>query len=129
MATGRPAPAGGRLGTAPIDRRRFLRGAGTVGVGAALAGSLPRLASAAAREQRGKTVVVYRLSTRGMDACQACKAHGAHLYFRTHRVHRAHKGCNCRKLKQRIKQKTWNRYFVRHDGSLRNKFDDRQEGG
>ena len=75
-------------------------------------------------------VGTFRLSTRGMDVCQACKAHAAHKYFRTRQlIHRAHHGCNCRILKQRISQKTWNRYFVRKDGSLRKQFDDRRGGG
>jgi hypothetical protein len=56
MAMGRPTPGGGRIVSAPIDRRRFLRGSGTVGVGAALAGSTQRVASASARERRSRMV-------------------------------------------------------------------------
>jgi hypothetical protein len=99
-------------------------------VGAALAGSIPRVASAAAHERRSRMVGTFRLSTHGMDACQACKGHAAHKYFRTRQlVHRAHRGCNCRVLKQRIPKKTWKHYFVRKDGSLRKQFDDRRKGG
>ncbi len=124
MGIGRPLRGDSPAGTI-VDRRRFLRGVGTVGVGTALAGSFPRLASAAAREQRSKKVMIYRLSTRGMDVCQACKGTGAHKYFRTRHVLRAHRGCNCRILTQPISQKRWNRYFVRKNGTLRNVFDDR----
>jgi hypothetical protein len=108
-----------------MDRRRFLRGAGTVGVGTALAATIPRMGSAAAKEQWNKTVVIYRLSTRGMVVCQACKGTAAHKYFRTHHVQRAHLGCNGRVLQQRISQRRWNRFFVKSNGKLRKVFDDR----
>jgi hypothetical protein len=60
-----------------------------------------------------------------MDVCQACKGTGAHKYFRTRHVLRAHPGCNCRILTQPISQRTWNKYFVRKNGTLRKVFDDR----
>lgn len=124
MATrGRLSGGLGRTWGRPIDRRRFLRGATVVGVGTALAGGVPGIARAA----RVPKAPVFRLSTHGMDACQACKGHGAHKYFRLRgTIHRAHQGCNCRVLKQRISQKTWNRFFVRGDGTLRKQFDDRR---
>ena len=105
-----------------MDRARFLRSAGAAGVGVALAAPL---STAAAKTRK---VAVFRLSTRGQDACGSCKGHGAHRYFRTRHAanhNRAHKGCNCHILRQKIPQAQWNTFFVKKDGTLRNQWDDR----
>jgi hypothetical protein len=105
-----------------IDRRGFLRNAGAAGFGVALAG---RLTTAEARPDTRK-MVVFRLSTRGLDACNACKGHGANRYFRTSKAAnriRAHAGCNCLIVTQEISKTRWNRYFRRKDGTLRKQWD------
>jgi hypothetical protein len=113
-----------RPGEHRIARRQFLRGVGATGVGVALAGA-PGIGSVAS----GATQVsVYRLSTHGMDVCNACKGQGAHKYFRLRRYAnhgRAHVGCNCRVLVQKIPLRRWKRFFVRPNGTLRNRWDDR----
>jgi hypothetical protein len=110
-----------------IDRRDFLKGAGAAGVGAALAVGLPGIASAGT-QPAWHQVPAFRLSTRGVDACNACKGHGANKYFRTRHlanILRAHIGCNCKILRQQLTPRQWNRYFVRSDGSLRRLWDTR----
>jgi len=110
---------------ATMDRRQFLRGAGAVGLGTAVAGTL-------ATPAFGSTttlVRVFRLSTRREDACNACKAHAANRYYRLHRYAnhgRAHRGCNCDIVSQKIRKRLWTAYFVRSDGSLRRVHDVRQ---
>ena len=104
-----------------MDRRRFLRNAGAAGIGVAMVAPLSSAGAAGARK-----VTVFRLSTRGVDACSACKGHGANRYFRTRKVanrRRAHKGCNCQILPQKISKQQWNAFFLKKDGSLRNQWD------
>jgi hypothetical protein len=114
---GRPSSLTRRFG-----RRRFLRGAGAVGLGTLAPLSAMRPASATA------TIRVFRLSTRGQNACGACKGQAANKYFRLRRSanhRRAHLGCNCQILKQRIDQQIWAKYFVRGNQTLRNVWDTR----
>jgi len=109
-----------------FGRRSFLRGLGATGVGLAVLGARPDVASAAAPAVKFSRV--YRLSTRGSDACHSCKAHGAHRFFRKPRFARqgrAHLGCDCRIVVQRIRRKQWKQYFRNPDGSLRGEWDDR----
>jgi hypothetical protein len=71
-------------------------------------------------------VKVYRISTRREVCCTACKAHAANRYYRVRRyakLNRAHVGCNCDVLVQKIRQKVWNAYFVRPNGTLRRVYD------
>jgi hypothetical protein len=105
-----------------FERRRFLRGAGVVGLGTLAPLSAMRPASASTTAK----IRVFRLSTRGQRVCDACKGHAANKYFRLRRSanhRRAHLGCNCQIVKQRIDQHLWATYFVRRDQTLRNVWD------
>ena len=116
--------AAGRVSRS-FGRRDFLRGVGAAGAGIALAGSGQGVAVASTSVRLRP---VYRLSTRGMVACNACKAQGAHQYFRKARFAnhgRAHPGCDCRIVTQSITKQVWKLYFKNEDGSLRNVWDDR----
>lgn len=107
-----------------LERRRFLKGAGVVGLGTLAPLSAVRPASASTTAK----IRVFRLSTRGQHVCGACKGQAANKYFRLRRSannRRAHLGCNCTIVKQRIDQQLWAAYFVRPNQKLRNVWDTR----
>ena len=106
-----------------IGRRQFLKGAAAVGATGAMA-TLP--ATRAGASTALTLVPVFRLSTRGQNACNACKTHARFRYYRLRRFangNRAHLGCNCNIVRQFISKTRWNRLFLRRNGTLRQRWD------
>ena len=59
--------------------------------------------------------IVYRLRTRGTNACSACKKHHRRYIFKTRRDAdngRAHPGCNCPIVPQAIPNKVYRELFL-----------------
>jgi TAT (twin-arginine translocation) pathway-exported protein len=107
----------------PISRRTFLRGAGAAGAGTAIASTLPGGVAGAALVRFRP---VYRRSHEGEQACAACDGHDRHRYYREAmyaRRDKPHRGCNCDVIAQQLPAWKWKRFFLRPNGTLRNRWD------
>lgn len=116
-------------GSGGVGRREFLRRVGVGGVaGAIVTGIGAGSASAGTRSVPAGFRRVWRLSNEGEQACGACEGHARHRYYRlakAARHNRAHVGCNCDVIHQLLPIWRWKRFFVRPNGTLRNRWDTR----
>ena len=95
--------------TVSISRRTFLKGLGLIGI------ATPLLSTPGCGGNDDGKVDAFKLSARGMSACNACRAHARNKIFQTAVIadaHRAHAGCNCKIKTVRIPAADAQLYFA-----------------